>query len=649
MMAIRKRNLLLLVPCAFLLGCAPTPEIMTWEPTGGPQAQELSSILVDEEQPSQLYAGLTSGAVYLSTNRGASWKAISVVRSATPIYRLVQHPADPNRLYAATGVGVFVSSDRGRAWNLMPVAGERACLSFTIEPFNTSTMYAGVSGLGVLKTTDAGATWRLSAAGLDSLLLHQTEVHDIKIDPTNPEHILAALSGIGVVASANGGATWTRLTEVIASVGVTPTQILIHPKTSGTMVLGMSGGTLYISRDGGATWSPTRFGTGGNSPVSLALHPGNNEVVYAATESEALFSSDFGTTWKTLSEKLPRLATSLAISPEKANATIYIYGQGLGLQRSADDGKSWVNADNGLGGSTVTCIVGARNNQNIYAAVGTGVYKLTAGASGWVPASNGLTGGAITSLAVDTDSMSFAYAATQNGLFKTTNNGGVWFSASQPMHGRPIAHLETHPIIGSRMFLSNGDGLFVSTDRGKTWKPTRPLDGRYAINTLTFSPTNAGLIFGATNNQAVIRTTDGGFKWESTRYGLAENDVRGVTIDMSNNQVAYTWTARGDGFRSTNGGIVWDRYTPPWNPGERSAIAIDKYRPSSAVAIVEQKRLYYTANAGATWTEIPFKPLDGDIETLYWSSRAGTLFVGMKNLGVYRLVIAPYLKQRFEE
>jgi len=649
MMATRKRIYLLLVPCAVLFGCASAPEIMTWEPTGGPQAQEVSTILVDEEQPSQLYAGLTTGAVYLSTNHGASWKAISVVRGATPIHRLVQHPADPNRLYAATGTGLFVSSDRGRAWNSIPVADERACLSLAIEPFNTSTMYAGISGLGVLKTTDAGGTWRPSSGGLDSVLLRQTEVHDIRIDPANPERIVAALSGIGVVASATGGATWTRLTEAIASVGVTPTQLLIHPKTSGTMVLGMSGGTLYISRDGGATWSPTRFGTGGNSPVSLALHPANNEVIYAATESEVLISSDFGTTWKTLSGKLPRLATLLSLSPEKGNATIYIYGQGLGLQRSTDDGKSWVNADNGLGGSTVSSIVVSRNNQTIYAAVGKGVYKLTAGATGWVPASNGLTGGTITSLAVDTDSMSFAYASTQNGLFKTTNNGGVWFSSSQSMQGRPISHLETHPVIGTRMFLSNGDGLLVSTDRGQTWKPTRPLDGRYAINTLTFSPTNAGLIFGATNNQAVITTTDGGFKWESTRYGLAENDVRGATIDIGNDQIAYTWTAGGDGFRSTNGGIVWDRYTSPWNPGERSAIAIDKYRPSSAVAIVEQKRFYYTANAGATWTEIPFKPLDGDIETLYWSSRTGTLLVGVKNLGLYRLVIAPYLKRRFGE
>lgn len=636
------KPLLLLVFCAILAGCSSAPEIIRWEPTEGPYAQNIAALLVDESH--HLYAGLTTGAVHGSTDHGSSWSFLTYIHPGTRIHRFIPHPENSRRLYAATDSGLFVSTDGGNAWTATPVARGTECRSLAIEPFHTSTMYAGMTGLGIFKSTNGGETWSPSNAGLDSALLRQAKVHDITIDLTQPEHIVAALSDIGVVASTNAGSSWSRLREDNASFGVDPLQILMHPRISGRMVLGMSGGTLYASGNNGKTWSPTRFGTGGTAFVTLALHPGNNEVVFAATENGVLVSSDFGTTWRTFSGRLSRLATSLALSKERTNPTIYVYGQGLGLQSSTDEGRTWVQADNGLEGATVTSIAGTRNDKTVYAVVGSGVYKLAPG--GWVSASNGLTGGMITALAADADSISFAYASTEYGLFRTTNGGDEWYSGSQSMYGRHISHFAIHPIFHTRMFLANDDGLFVSTDRGQSWKPTRPLDGRYAINSMTFSPTNAGLVFGATRNQSVIRTEDGGLQWESSRYGLPEDDVRGISLDATDMQVAYAWTARGDGYRTTNGGIVWDKYTPPWTPGERPIIAIDKFRPSSAVALVGRKQLFHTGNGGATWGEIPIEPLKADPLSVYWTSRTGVLYIGTKEAGVYRLEITPYLKRQ---
>ena len=57
----------------FLLGCGQSAQVLEWEPTGGPTAQNVTALLADEKNPGAIFAGLSNGDIYLSTDFGKTW------------------------------------------------------------------------------------------------------------------------------------------------------------------------------------------------------------------------------------------------------------------------------------------------------------------------------------------------------------------------------------------------------------------------------------------------------------------------------------------------------------------------------------------------------------------------------------------------
>ena len=480
-------------------------------------------------------------------------------------------------------------------------------------------------------------------------MLPSSEVLDIVIDQSRPDNLYAAIKGVGIVRSTDAGSTWVKLTSVVGSGGVTPTSIALNSRSSNVVCFGMEAGAIYKSTDGGQTWSPTRFGTGSNKPVHLATHPGDPDVLYAGTENDVLVSSDFGTTWKSIAGNLPHVATSIAVARGGAGPVLYAYGEGIGLSRSSDNGSSWISSEAHLGGSTVSAMEGNRRGDVVYAVAGASVHRWTPRRGTWRSSSNGLSGGTIASIALDADSSSAVYAATPTGIFQTTDAGVSWNAGSAQMRGKPIGLIATHPTFKTRMLLETEKEIFVSTDKGSTWNPARPLNGRYRVRKFTFSNSDAGFVLGGTMASGVLISSNGGLSWESDRYGLESNEVNAVTLDDKDRQTLFAWTGQGGGFRTTDKGVVWNRYSPPWQSGEQVNVVFDRYNPTEVVALVGLTRLYYSASGGATWLPIPIKPLEGESSSVYWNSETATLYVGLKQVGVYRLSLKDYLKNLFEE
>jgi photosystem II stability/assembly factor-like uncharacterized protein len=217
------------------------------------------------------------------------------------------------------------------------------------------------------------------------------------------------------------------------------------------------------------------------------------------------------------------------------------------------------------------------------------------------------------------------------------------------MRGRTVRMIATHPVLKSRLLLLSERELFVSTDRGVTWNLTKPLEEKHMLRSLTFSNTDAGFVVGATSGRGAILSTNGGLSWEWSQYGLEGNDLVAVTFDETDRQTLYAWTDKGSGFRSTNKGVVWDRYTPPWQAGQRVLLVFDQRKPSEVVALGGTGRLYYSRSGGGTWFSIPVIPMEGEIVSAAWNSQSASLYVGIKSIGVYKMVIAGYLKDLFGE
>jgi len=90
-------------------------------------------------------------------------------------------PQNPANMYAASlSDGFFRSTNSGTNWSNIALS-DRNLFGISFDPTNTHTLYAATS-IGVAKSTDAGTTWK-------DLGQHNPYLFSMVVDPTNPQTI----------------------------------------------------------------------------------------------------------------------------------------------------------------------------------------------------------------------------------------------------------------------------------------------------------------------------------------------------------------------------------------------------------------------------------------------------------------------------
>jgi len=625
-----------------IAGCtASGPAIREWEETGGPFAQNISAVLPDNRIEGTVYASFGSGEIALSTSDGLSWGHGSPIPGGPEIRQLLQDPDTPDRLFAATDAGAFLSPDRAKSWTPLRVgpAGTGVRV-LAIDPWTPAVVYAGTEGKGLYRSEDSGKTWvEINTSG--DLTLAGADVYDIGIDLSKPDRIFAALSPYGIIGSTNGGATWESLTPDIPGTGPRATRVLVG--RGGMILFGTTSGSILKSTNGGLSWSPTRTGKNFDGILSFSTLPGNPDVVIAGTEQGIISSSDFGSRWGPYDGNLPEIP--IRVSGAGARGTIFAYGSGIGVRASTDNGGTWRNADMKLEGSSVSVLASDPAGKHLFAGAGGVCMAFSMNPAGlWTDAGPGITGGPIRSISIDPTLQGVVYATTAGGVFISRDNAATWQPAPRSVEISPFLY-EPHPSIHTRVFMAGDQGIFVSTDQGRTWLQSRPLGTRWIIHALTFSPTNAGRIIGASPSSAVIISNDGGFTWEQARYGIPGDRVDAVTLGDTDPDTYYAYLPDGSCFRSLNKGLEWNKYSPPWKQTENIRIAPDPRAPSSVVALVDGRHVYYSPSGGGTW----FKVFDADLHSrpvsLCWNSATMTLYAGAGRRGVLKLPLGERIRE----
>jgi photosystem II stability/assembly factor-like uncharacterized protein len=115
-----------------------------------------------------------------------------------------------------------------------------------------------------------------------------------------------------------------------------------------------------------------------------------------------------------------------------------IYAGGSGVYRSIDDGKSWVQKNQGLGNWSVQSLI-VDNFGNICAGTDNGGFCVTSNnGETWSKLNNGLTNLEVTSLAMNNQGHIFA-ATWNGGVYRSTNNGLQWESVDSLLTRKQIS------------------------------------------------------------------------------------------------------------------------------------------------------------------------------------------------------------------
>jgi len=175
---------------------------------------------------------------------------------------------------------------------------------------------------------------------------------------------------------------------------------------------------MSVSRttDLGASWQRSNLTAGYGYTYSVAVCPGNSNVVYAA-------------------------------GCEGTAAAVY---------KTTSSGGTWFSSSTGLTGDTIHEITMHGSNPNIlYAANAAGIFKSTNAGATWVNKSCP----AARAVMIDRDDANIVYAGTDYGVFKSTNGGDSWSEMNTGLRDIRINTLGAYP--GAYVFASTrDDGIY---------------------------------------------------------------------------------------------------------------------------------------------------------------------------------------------
>ncbi len=325
-----------------------------------------------------------------------------------------------------------------------------------------------------------------------------------------------------------------------------------------------------------------------------------NRYYIAGADGGVWRTTDGGTTWTPLTDKMPTLSIgALALDPTN-ESTIYVgtgeanYANhsryGLGLYKSTDGGNTWVQlGESTFGGRTFSrIIVHPQNPQRIYAALArAGGFPALAAAKGhpardgpvgvfrsddagvtWTQLAGGLPNQAATDLALAPTNPSTLYAgighpfgALENGIYKSTDGGDTWtqlrgglpWTPSYNITGRisvavaPSDPNRLYALLARRCDAAGGgastQGAYRSLNGGATWTPVGlpSIQATYGwyLSFVTVRPTDPNVAFMA--GLSLCRATD----------GFSFNDVTPPHVDLH----GVDWDAAGRLVVGDDGGV----------------------------------------------------------------------------------------------
>ncbi len=511
--------------------------------SNGPEGGAIYSII--NPNIDTLWAGTESG-IFKTEDEGNNW-----IRKGLGKQRVYAIYDASDALYAGVkDNGVFRSTDGGNSWSLSGLEGKTI-----LSLIENSGIYAGTETTGVYLSTDSGQTW--SADGLDTLSVY---------DLTGDTNKLFAGTDDGVYEKKLGSWSQSGLSgNIVYALGIKGDTVYAGTEDSG----------VYISTNGGFTWSSTSLDS--ITVFSLVVDSSNNTHAHAGTVYGVYSTTDGGNTWNPIG---PDSMWILSIASDTAFLP-YVGTFGPGFFKYTE--TQWQNKNTGLN-ATYTKSVDVLL-PDVYGGIVGGIFESNDTGTTWDTTgfyNHGVNGVAIGGSA-DT-----LYAGCDSGGYRSVDKGIDW-AVMPDIQGKEVYCISVRPDSTPKLLAGCQDGIYLSQDAGNTWKivsstPALSIafspnpDTIYAgdstglwistdggdsftstnISQPTFSiavhPGSAGVVYVGTNNGIFI-SRDGGNTYDSTLVG---KNVHSLSINREKPLIIYAGAQEGF-YRSWDGGNNWEQ------------------------------------------------------------------------------------------
>jgi len=636
-MVVRRLTLVVAVVLA-LITSAPGQPRWHWRTLGPGGGGALFHPTVSPHDPRIALVACDMTGNYITTDAGGRWRSFNL---GAPVEFFLFDPIDPRLIYAKAGV-LFLSTDRGTTWaRFFP----RAITKITMGDDHASPMFHVARG----------------ARG---------EVGAMAIDPEDSRVVYVSIDSV-LWRSHDGGASWQEAGDLPGRAR----RMWIDPRSSkGDRTLYIAGRDAISRREAG-NWRT------GASPGVLTDVTGSPPRFYATAAGTIFVSRDGGMTWSRSS--LPGFqgrATAIAASPERPDVAYVSYSDlrapiraTRGVAKTVDGGRHWTPVWRNVRDAWLTELFNAEWVSNplglgvapgtpdvVYATdYGRTLRTLDGGVSWEAVYSTRMPDGGWTTTGLDVttsygvhfdpfDPQHLFIGYTDIGLFASDNGGASWYSATR--RGVPESWVNTtywmefDPNVRGRMWAvmsgvhdlprpkmwrtrspdTYDGGVVRSDDGGRTWRVQNTGMPPTAATHILRDP--AGTLYVTGFGRGVFKSTDGGEHWTLKNVGIEEaQPPLAWRLARDTNGTLYLVIARrsddgsfanaGDGalYRSADGAERWTRLPLPPGVNGPNGLAIDPQNPArlylaawgrSTPQGAQDGGIYVSTDAGTTWRRV---------------------------------------------
>jgi photosystem II stability/assembly factor-like uncharacterized protein len=661
-----------LAQCSHPQPKAPLPAFTSdhhFHPVGPGGGGALFSPAISPHDPRRVLVACDMTGSYISNNAGASWRMFNLQGR---VRFFAFDPSAANVIYAANQ-GLWRSTNGGETWSLidpdpahvsaMQQTSDDAEVSFVtpsphgavtalaIDPANSQILYAARQQAGaysVIQSSDLGKTWR-DLASLPGPGLR------IAVDPHSPAKDRALyVLGLEFISSSEHG-QWRQhpLPAGVPSLATTSAGLSIAFSAQAAVLYAAGPSGLFVSGDGGATWTKSDLPGTGATVRAIAASPKDPRIAYVSyknlhdgflTKSTYLGvarTADQGKTWDLVWKESSQPAANIreawmspffgpgnpdspldiAVSEQDPNL-VYTTDYGRVLSTS-DGGKNWQavysTRHDSTGNDDGTFSSRGLDNTTNYGVhfdpfdpqrmfisyTDIGPFRSENGGASWVPSKDGIP------------------AKWRNTtywmVFDPTVRGRIW-AATSGQHDLP------EPKTWRKKSPSAWEGgICISEDGGKTWRPSNtgmPPAATTHIILDPKSPPESRILYAAAMGQGVYKSTDSGKTWTLKNSGIPGKEPFAYRLIMDSTDALYLVVARrgtdgnfgndedGALYRSGDGAEHWTRIDLPAGVNGPRGLAVDPANPKRLYLAAWGRNLphqsegggiYLSEDAGATW------------------------------------------------
>jgi len=532
----------------------------TWQHMGLTNSAYIGRVVVDYSNSNRIFVAALGNlftttdqrGVYRSIDGGQTWEKVLFLTDSTSAVDLVQHPTDPQTLYASMwercrglvyrrsfgqSSGLWKSTDGGTTWtemtNGLPKGSNVGRIGIDISKSNPNILYAFYDmdnlEVRVYKSTDGGASWIRTSDGA----LQQMNSNfgwyfgQVRIDPQNPDRVF--VGGVELFRTENGGTSWNDVTAYEIHVD----NHAFCFQANNRMLEGNDGG-LYLTTTYGNSWTKIN-----NLPLTqfyaIDIDYLAPERIYGGTQDNNSIRTWTGGTsdWQAILG-----GDGMFSLVDYTNSNIiyceYQYGN---LFRSDDGGNNMNYIAGPMSGDRVNWSAPLAMHPQAPFVLYFGTYRVWKSmdyGDTWQAISGDLTHGGnnyfytLTTIDISPLNPSTVVVGTGDGKVQiSVNDGQTWQDISAGLPVRWITQVKTDPFDAQTIYVTLSGfrwdealpHVFKTTDLGQHWTDISGNLPEFPVDAIAVDPDIPGRLIVGTD-AGLYGTSDGGQTWSWIWDGL---------------------------------------------------------------------------------------------------------------------------------